>query len=303
MIEDRTEELEEDNDISGLEETFADETTDRAYVGRQWEDEDGNVWHSFQSVEVWETNVLLSIEFLAPDNDFVELWDSMDAVLLVGQPILDHLTGEQVADAIGVDASVQGGSGEASGLEAAGVIDESTYESPNFGYEVTWTEGWTVTPENTLSESSYDQVQLMSEDGWVMSFSGGQLTGDMTVEDYIDELVASEEDSGKEILLDDADDEAGGYLAVFESEAGDEFVIYVAVTQYDDDGTIIMTTLIAPLTISGRGKSSESSAVRQSGRTFVDDGAFSASGGLSDQGTMRPAGWHFLAGPGPLLAV
>lgn len=257
MIEDRTAELEDSRDVSGLEVTFEDETTDQAYAGRRWESPQGEVFHSIQHVQVWESNFLLSIEYAAPDDEFIELWDSLQVIELVAQPILDHLTGEQVAETIGVGEDSQSSSGGGQNspkrsdvspdLVEAGVIEEGFYQSPNFGYEVVWSEEWSVEPEYTTSERSYDQVQFMNEDGWVTSFGGGQLSEDMTVPDYVDYLVESEQDSGSEILLEDADDEAGGYVAIFETEDGEELIIYVTVALYDRDGTVVTSALVAPL--------------------------------------------------------
>lgn len=247
MIEDRTVELENTRRIADLEETYADASDDEAYAGRSWVNRNDETIYSFQHAQVWEKNYLLSIEFIAPEEQFVELWGSMEDVLLVGQPILNDLDGEEVAQSIGIGGREQGRSGVDPALEDSGVIDEVTYESPNYGYELTWTEAWTVIPDNTRSERDYDQVQLISEDNWVVSFSGEVLPEDVTIVDYMDSLIASEEDSGSEILLDDADDEAGAYLAVYESDSGVEMVVYAVAMSYDRDGTAIFAFLIAPL--------------------------------------------------------
>ncbi len=104
MIQDRSEILEAGNNIANLEETWTDETETDASSGRVWENRDGDTIYSFQFVQVWETNFLLSIEFVAPEADFVEEWDSLEFVLLIGTPILAEFDGAEIADQIGRDS-------------------------------------------------------------------------------------------------------------------------------------------------------------------------------------------------------
>jgi hypothetical protein len=104
MIQDRTGILEAGNNIANLEETWTDETETDAFSGRTWENRGGDTIYSFQFVQVWETNFLLSIEFVAPEADFVEEWDSLEFVLLVGTPILGEFDGAEIADQIGPDS-------------------------------------------------------------------------------------------------------------------------------------------------------------------------------------------------------
>ncbi len=44
---------------------------------------------------------LLSIEFVAPEADFVDAWETLDDVLLIGTPILAEFDGEEIAEDIG----------------------------------------------------------------------------------------------------------------------------------------------------------------------------------------------------------
>jgi hypothetical protein len=248
LVDERTAELEGNRRMADLEEVLRIDGNNTAIIGRQWINRNDDLILSYQYVQVWESNFYLSIEFNAPDDQFVELWDSLDDVLLVGTPVLGEFSGEAVYEGF---AEGQGSSRSESGidpdLEAAGVIDDVTYESPNYGYEVAWTDAWTVIPDNTTTDDGYDQIQFISEDNWVVSFSGEELGRRMEVADYVDRFIANEEDSGGEILLDDVGDTEGGYIALYESDSGAEMVIYAAASLYDEDGTVVLILLIAPV--------------------------------------------------------
>ena len=45
----------------------------------------------------------------------------------------------------------------------AGVTSDTTYESPNFGYEVEWTEDWAVMEDFTFTGDNSDQIRLLNE--------------------------------------------------------------------------------------------------------------------------------------------
>jgi hypothetical protein len=95
MVEDRTEALEDT--VEDYDETVIDEDTqDWVLIGRTWEDADGNTMVSVQHVQVWEVSFLLSIEYVAPEDDFVDQWDTLEDVLLVGLPVLDEFDGEEL---------------------------------------------------------------------------------------------------------------------------------------------------------------------------------------------------------------
>jgi hypothetical protein len=248
LVDERTAELEGSRRISDLEEVLRIDGDNTAIIGRRWVNRNDDLILSYQYVQVWESNYYLSIEFNAPDDQFVDLWDSLDDVLLVGTPVLGEFVGETVHEKLaGGQGASRRGSGIDADLEAAGVLDEVTYESPNFGYDVAWTDAWTVIPDNTTTADGYDQIQFISEDNWVVSFSGEQLGRRMEVADYVDRFIANEEDTGGEILLDDVGDTEGGYLAIYESDSGAEMVIYAAATLYDEDGTVVLVLLIAPV--------------------------------------------------------
>jgi hypothetical protein len=268
MVEDRTEALEDDRDIAELELVYEDGSDSAALAGRTWENEDGDAITSLQYVQVWEINFLLSIEYIAPQVEFEDTWESLDLVLLVGLPILSGITADDVLEELDL-----GGSGDKKtsdidpDLVEAGVIDEGTYESPEFGYEVTWTDGWSVTEENTFTdaETSYDQLQLLSDEGWVVTFLGEDLD-DSTIAEAVEVLIEAEEENGSEIVLDDADDEAGGYLAIIE---GGDVAIYVTVTIYDED-KMIVSALVASVDDFGDALEGAQDAFRVNGDPVLD---------------------------------
>lgn len=299
LVDMRTDELEGSRRYADLEELDRIDGNNLAIVQRRWVDRNNEDILSFQHVQVWEEDFYLSIEFNAPDDQFVDLWDSLEDVHLVGTPILGEYRGEVVyaklagqdpagdgedttdttddaADAVdaaddaadatdvtddsadGADntdgAIVDGadatdstdGREDAVDLEDIGVVEDGLYESPNYGYEVEWTDDWTVDAENSASEATYDFVQFIGEDGYVLSITGQELERADSIPDYVDRLLDTEEEEyNTDILLDDADEEEGGYLGVYETEDGVELVVYSA-TWMHDDGLIVTVILIAP---------------------------------------------------------
>jgi hypothetical protein len=98
MIEDRTEVLEGASTIEDLGETVIDEDAqDFVLMGRSWANAEGETMLSVQYVQVWEVSYLLSIEYVAPEDDFVDSWDSLDDVLLIGTPVLAEFDAEEIA--------------------------------------------------------------------------------------------------------------------------------------------------------------------------------------------------------------
>jgi len=99
MVEDRTASLDDSPAIDGLDEVLiAEDTQDWILMGRSWTGDDGETMLGMQYVQVWEVSFLLSIEFVAPEAEFVEAWESLDEVLLVGTPVLDEFEGDEIAD-------------------------------------------------------------------------------------------------------------------------------------------------------------------------------------------------------------
>jgi hypothetical protein len=102
MTLDRTSALEDYTAIDDLELVWEDDSADTAEAGRTWTNPSGDTVASFQFVQVWETNYLLSIEVIAPVDDFEDDWDSLEDVLLVGLPILDDIDPADLAEEFGI---------------------------------------------------------------------------------------------------------------------------------------------------------------------------------------------------------
>jgi hypothetical protein len=95
MVETRTEALEAT--VENYDEAVIDEDAqDWVLVGRTWTNADGDTMVSVQYVQVWEVSFLLSIEYVAPEDDFVDQWETLEDVLLVGLPVLDEFDGEDL---------------------------------------------------------------------------------------------------------------------------------------------------------------------------------------------------------------
>lgn len=97
MIEDRSAALDDHPAISDLDDAFSDDSTETASIGRTWVNADGEAIYSFQYVQVWEDDFLLSIEFVAPAEEFADAWASLEDVLLVGMPVFVEFDGEEIA--------------------------------------------------------------------------------------------------------------------------------------------------------------------------------------------------------------
>jgi hypothetical protein len=284
LVDMRTDELEGSRRYADLEEIGRIDGNNLAIVQRRWVDRNNEDILSFQHVQVWEENFFLSIEFNAPDEEFVDLWDSLEDVHLVGTPILSEYQGDAVhAKLTGQDQTDDGedaadasdatddsadatdatdatddttdgtdntdgtdGRDDTVDLEDIGVVEDGLYESPNYGYEVEWTDDWTVDAENSASEDTYDFVQFISEDGYALSITGQELERNDSIPDYVDRLLGNEEEEyNTDILLDESDEEEGGYLGVYETEDGVELAVYSATWMHDDD-LIVTVILIAP---------------------------------------------------------
>jgi hypothetical protein len=101
MIEDRTRSLERSDRLDDVEVAWSDDSRSDAEIGRTWTGPDGDLVLGFQYVQVWETNYLLSIEIVAPENEFEDAWDSLDVILLAGLPLLNEFDEETVLEGFG----------------------------------------------------------------------------------------------------------------------------------------------------------------------------------------------------------
>jgi hypothetical protein len=96
MVDDRSASLEDAANVEDLDDGALDSDPDFIVQGRTWTNADGETMVSLQHVQVWENDFLLSIEYVAPEDDFVELWDSLEEVLLIGSPVLNTFEPEEI---------------------------------------------------------------------------------------------------------------------------------------------------------------------------------------------------------------
>src|SRR5688500_9073553 len=72
-------------------------------------------------------------------------------------------TSRQIARAAAVGVAtltMLTGAADAAGADETGLIDDESYESPTFGYEVEWDRPWDAQPAGTSSEDGYDSLEL-----------------------------------------------------------------------------------------------------------------------------------------------
>jgi hypothetical protein len=101
--ETRTEALEGNRSIEDVELVWDDETSESVIFGRSWVNADGDTMLGWQVVMVWETNYLLSMEFVAPEDDFEDAWfDTLGDISLVGMPITMITDGDDVMENFGL---------------------------------------------------------------------------------------------------------------------------------------------------------------------------------------------------------
>ncbi len=96
IVEDRSADLEGSSNVEDLDDGAID--TDPSFIvqGRTWTDANGEAMVSIQHVQVWETNYLMSIEYVAPEDDFADLWETLGEVLLVGSPVLGEFDADEI---------------------------------------------------------------------------------------------------------------------------------------------------------------------------------------------------------------
>jgi hypothetical protein len=217
-----------------------------------------DVWLSlFVVVDLGDdTQVYLTFSGLA--EDFVAAYDEADEVLLDDEPVLVPFDAGDVADA--VDAIEVPDAGEASmdELEDAGLQDEGAYESPQFGYAVTWTDAWSLDdyyaePVVSDPEAGVDVVYLMWADdptedeiayAVVSGEADGPTAGDLLAEWASDEHAASWGDHvSAEVILEDEDRDGGVlvYALYREDTERQYYKVYVAAELAD--GTVLTLTL------------------------------------------------------------
>jgi hypothetical protein len=126
-------------------------------------------------------------------------------------------------------------------LEELGLIDETTWESPQFGTEVTWDDGAFTVNEDWLSSDEETLVDVLSLGGdgtTVEIYAVGITSTDYGASDYLADLMAFREDNlgdaGFEEVLADGDDETA-WFAYSAAEGDDPFVALGEITFVDGE--------------------------------------------------------------------
>jgi hypothetical protein len=133
--------------------------------------------------------------------------------------------------------------GVAGAADDNGLIDDYSYESPNYGYEVEWDDPWEADPSQTASEPRADDLTLVNEDDaqiWVTSMPtvGGP---EEVVDAYLDAFAQLMSDD-EVVEVGEADGVAYALMTGNDGEA--DTTMYVEVQEIED-GVVLITTLIA----------------------------------------------------------
>lgn len=89
LIDDRQASLESSTRISDLETVWATGVEDIAEAGRRWTSPDGVTMVSVQLSQIWESDYILSMEFIAPAEDLEDSWVLREDIQLGDHPVFD----------------------------------------------------------------------------------------------------------------------------------------------------------------------------------------------------------------------
>ena len=125
---------------------------------------------------------------------------------------------------------VLGGAGAAADN---GLIDDSTYESPSYGYEVEWGRGWEAQSSETVSERGFDQLALVTTGGnLVVAALTTEYTTEEVVEAYVDGLSEGLDDLE---ILDQGEEDGVAYAMIGgEADSDGPVVTYVEVRELEE---------------------------------------------------------------------
>ncbi len=96
LLDDRSDALLDNRNLDDVEILWSDSSRKSGSSGRTWVAPDGQELASYQWVQVWEFNYLISIELIAPLDTFEDAWGDTEDVLLVNQPILHESDFDEV---------------------------------------------------------------------------------------------------------------------------------------------------------------------------------------------------------------
>jgi len=213
----------------------AGENEDAAYFAYTAEDEtqDDRQYTSIVEVFMLDDDLLAVSEAIGWSEALPDLFaDVQENIDFDGQtPFGYYNTEETIPEAAAVD---DGGDSALPGL-----IDETSYEGPTHGGEVTWTDDWSVDFVNSGSDEDGDRLWLSSDSATLLI---DFVTSDGSLEDHLDDLFDQlgdfEEFEDLEVIEQDSDDDLA-WLAV--SAVNDDTLaiwLYEA-SWYDEDEEVL----------------------------------------------------------------
>lgn len=145
-------------------------------------------------------------------------------------------------------------------FEDAGLIDETSYESPQYGYSVTWDDPWVINPgdeQAVISDTSsgQDAVYIATEDPTyaLLSVTGlvsngtttAQVADTWSSQDFLDQYTGE----GTEVLLADSSRKGGAVVTYgpLQSNENVDVVIVREVVSFDGGDTLVLMTLVSPV--------------------------------------------------------
>lgn len=133
---------------------------------------------------------------------------------------------------------------------APGVTGPNSYESPTFGYEVEWADGWEAQADSTTTDDSGDTLYLFNEEiGAGVSITS--LTADDRGADaYLDSYRGYLEETYGDLTdgnFESADPDAPAFIVTYALDSGTEIDNYVQITLYKSAVIITSVRTIAGL--------------------------------------------------------
>lgn len=124
-----------------------------------------------------------------------------------------------------------------------GLTGDQRYESPQFGYETTWDDPWTVDEGALRSRTDReDRLVLINEDNDAELTIRGVFTND-SARDVVDEVITDREDDEEDVIVEDQSRRSA--LISYTNRDGD-VVEYVEVSGLDTGESLLIVDLVAP---------------------------------------------------------
>ena len=99
MADFRADTLERSASIDDLELMWQDDTSDEVITtGYQWANAEGDLVYDYNYVMIWEVDWVMSIDVIAPADDYADAFDEVHTITLVLSPLLEDVDGADVAD-------------------------------------------------------------------------------------------------------------------------------------------------------------------------------------------------------------